>query len=155
MGAEAHAEVGPGVEVRLHVNGATGALVVTNRPVLLESARALNRRLVVALSLQDTVGAAVDIDGTLLLRGRRRVVRAEVLDNVVPGQILSISSPTLGPGAGAFEPSRKHGLHLLDERVTRPAVHGQVAVTVGPVGTAVVDGAGRRMARQLICYNGR
>jgi hypothetical protein len=110
---ELHALAGPRIEVSLHVDASAGALVLANRPVLLKGRGAVNRRLVGAGALRNLVRGAVGGDGALVLRLRRRVVRAEVLDNVV-----------------------------LDERVAGPAVDGEVGVAVGVVGTRVGDGAG-------------
>jgi hypothetical protein len=62
--------------------------------------------------LGNLVRGAVDGDGALVLRLRGRVVRAEVLDDIV-----------------------------LDEGVAGPAVDGKVGVTVGVVGAGVGDGA--------------
>jgi hypothetical protein len=98
---ELHALAGPRIKVSLHVDRTAGALVLANRPVLLKGRGAINRRLVGAGSLRN-----------LVLRLRRRVVRAEVLDNVV-----------------------------LDERVAGPAVDGEVGVAVGVVGARVGNGA--------------
>jgi hypothetical protein len=110
---ELHALAGPRIEVGLHVDASAGALVLANRPVLLKGRGAVNGRLVGAGALRNLVRGAVGGDGALVLRLRRRVVRAEVLDNVV-----------------------------LDERVAGPAVDGEVGVTVGVVGARVGDGAG-------------
>ena len=112
MGAEAHAGLGPGVEVVGDGDGAAGALAVADGPELLEVGGALDRGRVVALADAHLVDAAVAGHGALVRGARRRVVRPKVLDNVV-----------------------------LDQRVARPAVDGQVAVAVGAVGPAVVDGA--------------
>jgi hypothetical protein len=109
---ELHALAGPRIEVGLHVNASAGALVLANRPVLLKGRGAVNRGLVGAGALGNLVRGAVDGDGALVLRLRGRVVRAEVLDDVV-----------------------------LDEGVAGPTVDGKVGVTVGVVGSGVGDGA--------------
>jgi hypothetical protein len=109
---ELHALAGPRIKVSLHVDRTAGALVLANRPVLLKGRGAINGWLVGAGALGNLVGAAVGSDSTLVLRLRRRVVRAEVLDNVV-----------------------------LDERVAGPAVDGEVGVAVGVVGARVGNGA--------------
>lgn len=112
VGTQVHALAGPGVEVRLHVDRAGRALVLANRPILLKGPGAINGWLVGAGRLSDLVRGAVRGDGTLVLRLRRRVVGAEVLDDVV-----------------------------LDKRVAGPAVDGKVRVAVVVVGTGVGDGA--------------
>jgi hypothetical protein len=109
---ELHALAGPRIKVSLHVDRTAGALVLANRPVLLKGRGTINGWLVGAGALGNLVGAAVGSDSTLVLRLRRRVVRAEVLDNVV-----------------------------LDERVAGPAVDGEVGVAVGVVGARVGNGA--------------
>lgn len=110
VGAEAEAELGPGVEVRLDVDGAAAALVGPDRPELVKRPRALDGRLVDARRLEDPVSRPVHRDAAELLSPRRRVVRAEVLHDVV-----------------------------LDQRVTCPPVHGQVRVAVGVVLARVAD----------------
>ena len=112
MVAKFHPVLGPGVEVSTDIDTATNAVVLANRPVLLKGRGAVNRGLVGAGALGNLVGATVDGDGALVLRLRGRVVRAEVLDDVV-----------------------------LDERVAGPAVNGEVGVAVGVVGAGVSDRA--------------
>lgn len=111
MLTELHALAGPSIEVGLHVDRSAGALVLTNRPVLLKGRGTIDRWLVGAGALGNLVAGAVDGDGTLVLRLRRGVVGAEVLDNVV-----------------------------LNQRVAGPAVDGKVGVAVGVVRARVGDG---------------
>jgi hypothetical protein len=110
---ERHALAGPGIEVGLHVDRTAGALVLANGPVLLKGLCAVDGGLVGASALGNLVRGAVGGDGTLVLRLRGRVVRAEVLDDVV-----------------------------LDQRVAGPAVDGKVGVAAGVVCAGVGDGAG-------------
>lgn len=109
--------------MRLHVDGAGRALVLTNRPVLLKGPGAVDGRLVGAGGLGNLVRGAVRGDGALVLRLRRRVVRAKVLDDVV-----------------------------LDERVAGPAVDGEVRVAVGVVLARVGDGALSVLVRAAMRY---
>jgi hypothetical protein len=101
---ERHALAGPGIEVGLHVDRTAGALVLANGPVLLKGLCAVNGGLVGAGALRNLVRGTVGGDGALVLRLRGRVVRAKVLDDVV-----------------------------LDQRVTGPAVDGEVGVAIGVV----------------------
>jgi hypothetical protein len=105
---------GPSIEVSLHVDRSAGALVLTNRPVLLKGRGAIDRRLVGTGSLRNLVVAAVNVDRTLVLGVGRRVVGTKVLNDIV-----------------------------LDERVAGPAVDGKVRVAVGAVVARVGDGTGR------------
>jgi hypothetical protein len=118
--AELEALGSPGVEVGLHVDRTAGALVLTNRPVLLKGRGAIDGRLVGTSSLGNLVRRAISGDGALVLGVGRRVVGAEVLNDVV-----------------------------LDERVAGPAVDGEVRVAVGAVGTRVGDGTGRSRVPSL------
>lgn len=110
--AELKTSIGPSLEVSGHVDGTADALVLADRPVLLEGPRSLNGRGVDARADAELVVAAVSIDRALVLRARRGVVRAPVLDDVV-----------------------------LDERVGGPSIDGKVRVAVGRVLAGVVDGA--------------
>ena len=112
MLAQLETGTGPGVEVVAHGDGTTGALLLADRPVLVEGGGAIDGRLVVAGGLVDVVGGAVGGDGSETLGTGRRVVGAKVLDDVV-----------------------------LDERVAGPAVDGEVAVARGVEGARVGDGA--------------
>jgi hypothetical protein len=80
-------------------------------PVLLESGGALDRRLLGAGGLEESVGAAVDLSGADGAGARRRVVAAEGLDDVE-----------------------------LDERALGPAVEGEVPVARSLDGGVVSDG---------------
>jgi hypothetical protein len=81
-GAEVEAGAGPGVNVGGKVDGAAGAVVGADRPVLLEGRGALDRGLVLARGLQEGVGGAVDVGAADGAGGRGRVVAAEGLDDV-------------------------------------------------------------------------
>lgn len=76
MGAELEAGGGPGVEVGLDVDGATDALLLAHTPVLVESRRALDRRLVHPLRPVDVVRAAVR-------RHRAKALRTRAVDGGV------------------------------------------------------------------------
>ena len=110
----------PGIEVGLHIDRTAGALVLTNRPVLLKGRGAINGRLVGTSSLSNLVRRAVRGDSALVLGVGRRVVGTEVLNDVV-----------------------------LDERVAGPAIDGKVRVAVGAVGTRVGDSTGRSRVPSL------
>lgn len=103
--------VAPGVKVTARLHGAAGPLVDADRPVLVKGPYAVDARRVVTSALAEPVGATVAGHRT---QGRgigRRVVGAEVLDDVV-----------------------------LDKGVAGPAVDGEVAVPVGLVRARVLDG---------------
>ena len=80
--AEVETGAGPGVNVRGKVDGAAGAVVGADRPVLLEGRGALDRGLVLARGLQEGVGGAVNVGAADSAGGRGRVVAAEGLDDV-------------------------------------------------------------------------
>jgi len=101
----------PRIKVVTNINRATATLALTNRPPLGESSCTSNRRLVDTLAGVDIVGAAVAAETALVLGAAARVVRAEILDNVV-----------------------------LDQRVAEPAVEGQVGVAAGIELGGVGDG---------------
>jgi hypothetical protein len=103
----------PGVNVRAKVDGAAGAVVGADRPVLLEGRGALDRGLVLARGLEKGVGGAVDVGAADGAGGRRRVVAAEGLDDVE-----------------------------LDEGRFGPAVEGEVPVAGGLDVGVVGDGPG-------------
>ena len=63
-----------------HGDGATGALLATDGPELLEGRGTLDGRGVVALGDEDVVDAAVGGDGALVLSAGGGVVGTEVLD---------------------------------------------------------------------------
>lgn len=83
-------------------HGATSTLVLADRPILLKGGCALDRRSIDTRGLVDVVVGSVRVDSPYELGTAAGVVVAEVLKDVV-----------------------------LDERVRRPAVHGQVGVTSG------------------------
>lgn len=98
--------------MRLHVDRTARALILANRPVLLKGRGAIDGWLVSAGRLSDLVRAAVRGHGAFVGRLGRRIVGAEVLNDVV-----------------------------LDQGVAGPAVDGKVGVAVGVVGTGVSDRA--------------
>jgi len=100
----------PSVEVVLHIHTTTDTLSCANRPILLERPRAIDRRLVRTRGHRDVVCPTVCLEATLALRPAAGVVCAIGLNNVV-----------------------------LDEGIASPAVDGEVAVTLGVEGAAVVD----------------
>jgi hypothetical protein len=113
--------------VSAKVDGATGAVLGADSPILLESRGALDRRLVGTSGLEEGVGAAVDLGRADGARTGGRVVAAEGLDDVE-----------------------------LDQRALGPAVEGEVPVAVGLDVGIVGDGAvvllvwfscGRKMKR--------
>jgi hypothetical protein len=83
VGAELHAETGPGVEVVRERHGAGAALVAADGPELRESAGAFDGGGVVALVGVDIVGVAVGGDGAFFCGAGGRVEGAEVFDDVV------------------------------------------------------------------------
>jgi hypothetical protein len=88
--AELHAKAGPSAEVGAHVDGAGRALALADGPELLEGRGALDGRSVGALVGVDVVDAAVDGDRALLGGAGAGVVGAEVLDDVVFDQGVSL-----------------------------------------------------------------
>ena len=110
LSAQVHAVGSPGVEVGSDVDGAAGAVVLADGPVLLKGRGAVDGGLVGAGGLEDVVDAAVDGDGALEGGGGGGVVGPEGLDNVV-----------------------------LNQRAAGPAVDGEVAVSVGAEGSGVGD----------------
>lgn len=108
--AESEAVRSPGVEVVGRVDRAAGAVVAADRPVLVKGGGSNDGGLVDTLGSVDVVDTAVRCNLTQLGSARGWVVGSKVLDDVV-----------------------------LDERVARPAVDGEVAVSVGVVATREVD----------------
>jgi hypothetical protein len=113
VGAQAHAKLTPSIEVVGGGHGTAGTLALTDRPVLLEGSSTNDGWLVGTGRDVDVVSSAIAGDGSLLGATRTRVVGTVRLDDVV-----------------------------LNERVGRPAVDGEVAVAIGVVGTREVDGPG-------------
>lgn len=103
----------PRAEVVLHVDRASDTLALTNAPVLLKGAGAIDGGLVGTGRDIDVVSRAIGLVGALVLSSLAGVVGAVGFDHVV-----------------------------FDERVAGPAVNGEVAITRGVEGAAVVDGAG-------------
>lgn len=83
MVAKGHVGSLPSVEEDTHVDGAAGALVVTDGPVLLEGGSSINGGSIGAGALVELVGRAIVLDGATRLASRARVVLAVRLDNVV------------------------------------------------------------------------
>ena len=108
--AKVHTQVPPCVEVITSRDRSTGAFALPDTPELRKRLCALDRGSVGTGGGQNVVGRAVRVDGALLGRTSRRVVRAVALDDVV-----------------------------LDERARRPAVHGEVAIAIGIVVGGVLD----------------
>jgi hypothetical protein len=115
--AEVEAIALPRVEMGAGVDGTARTVGLTDGPVLVERGRADDRRLVDALGAEDVVRRAIGSDRAEPLRPRAGVVGAEVLDDVV-----------------------------LDERVGRPAIDGEIAVAARVEGAAEVDGPGLAMS---------
>jgi hypothetical protein len=120
--AKGHALAGPGVEVSLHVDRSAGALVLTNRPVLLKGPSSINRWLVGTGRLSDLVRRAVDGHGALVLGLGARVVRAFRSQYLSHMQLVQ----------GDCSPEVLNDV-VLDEGVASPTVDGQVGVAVGVV----------------------
>jgi hypothetical protein len=115
---QVHVGVPPGIEVAPDIDATadrpSGVLLgVTDRPKLLEGLSAIDRGLVVASGLENVVIGTVAGNRSPARGCRRRIVRAIRLNHIV-----------------------------LDERIASPSVDSEVAVSVGVVGTAVVDGPG-------------
>jgi len=88
VAAQVHAVLPPGVEMACSADGtadltARVPLGVADGPELLEGLRAVNRRLIVAGSLEDIVVGTVAVDGTFPLGSGGGIVRAVRLDDVV------------------------------------------------------------------------
>ena len=129
MRAKVEAVASPGVEVGLHVDGATDALVLADRPVLTEGPGAIDGRLVGPGGDVDVVVAAVGGDAAKVLSARAGVVGSEVLD------LRFVSSRIFGHGM-----PNTHNV-VLDERVSCPAVDCEVGVALWRVRSTVVNGA--------------
>lgn len=83
MSSESHAILSPSIEVIGHVDSSADTLARTNRPVLLESLNAIDRRGVGPGRDVDVVGAAIGVHGPFELSSTAGVVGAERLDDVV------------------------------------------------------------------------
>jgi len=110
LGSELESSPGPSIEVGTHINRSAAALVLADRPELLEGGGTVNGGLVGTGADENVVVGAIDVDGAPLLGAAGWVVGAEVLDNVV-----------------------------LDQRPASPAVDGKIAVSIGLVGAGVGD----------------
>lgn len=117
VSAQVQSDLGPRVKVGASVDGSAGALILTDRPVLLKGAGTLDGWLVGTGAHEDIVNGSVGGDGTLPLGTLRGVVCAEIFDDIV-----------------------------LNKRVLCPAVDSEVAVAVGVVGTGVVDSPRRQVS---------
>lgn len=112
VGSQFHSLSSPSVKVRLHVDRAAAALLLTHRPVLLKGLGAVDGRGVGALGLRDLVLGAVRSDGALNGCCGRGIVGTKVLNDVV-----------------------------FDQRVASPAVDGEVGVAAVFISAGVSDGA--------------
>jgi hypothetical protein len=115
VGAESHAQLGPGREVVRGGDGAAAALALADAPELGKGGGALDGGGVDALGRVNVVGCAVAGDLALVGGAGRRVVRAVRLNDVV-----------------------------LDQRRGGPAVDGEVRVAAGVVGSREGNGTGPR-----------
>lgn len=79
---KAHAGLVPSIEVVLHIDGATNALVAADGPVLVEGLDTIDGRLLVAGRHVEVVGVSVSVDGSLVLSIACGVVGSEVLDDL-------------------------------------------------------------------------
>ena len=112
VGTELHAVLLPSLEVSTDIDATGGSVILADGPVLLKGLSAVDRGGVGTGLGEDVVGAAVNLDGALLLSTSGGVVVTELLDDVV-----------------------------LDQRVLGPSVDGEVAVAVGLVLSLVRDGS--------------
>ena len=112
VGTKLHAVLLPSIEVSTDVDATGGSVILADGPVLLKGLSAVDGGGVGTGLGEDVVGAAVNLDGALLLSTGGGVVVTELLDDVV-----------------------------LDQRVLGPSVDGEVAVAVGLVLSLVRDGA--------------
>lgn len=76
----------PSIEVVGYRNSTSSSLGLSHAPVLIERGRPGNTGLVYALCAVNIVGTAVRIDRSESRRASARVVRSEVLDDVVLDQ---------------------------------------------------------------------
>ena len=112
MGTKLHAVLLPSIEVSTDVDATGGSVILADGPVLLKGLSAVDGGSVGTGLGEDVVGAAVNLDGALLLSTGGGVVVTELLDDIV-----------------------------LDQRVLGPSVDGEVAVAVGLVLSLVRDGS--------------
>lgn len=112
VSSKVESESSPGVEVVLHGDGTTDTLALADRPVLLEGACAIDRRLVCASRDVDVVIAAVSRERTLVLSTAAGVVGTKRFNHVV-----------------------------FDEGRSSPTVDSKVAITLGVEASTIVDGA--------------
>jgi hypothetical protein len=110
--AQVHASIGPSIEVCLDIHGTLAALVLADRPVLVEGLGAVDGWLLHAGRLADLVAGAVGGKAAALVGVAAGVVGAVLLDDVV-----------------------------FDQGVAGPAVDGQVAVALDVEVAAEVDRA--------------
>ena len=112
VGTHGHAGLLPSIEEDTGVDGAAGALIGADGPVLVEGGGALDGRLLHAGALEEVVGTLRGLDGALGGGGVAGVVFTKVLNDVV-----------------------------LDERVTGPAVDGEVLDTTRLATTFILSAA--------------
>jgi hypothetical protein len=113
VGTELHAVLLPSLEVSTNIDATGGSVILADGPVLLKGLSTVDGGSVGTGLGEDVVGAAIDLDSSLLLGSSGRIVVTELLDDVV-----------------------------LDQRVSGPSVDGEVAVAVGLVLSLVRDGSG-------------
>jgi hypothetical protein len=113
VGTELHAVLLPSLEVGTNIDATGGSVILADGPVLLKGLSTVDGGSVGTGLGEDVVGAAIDLDSSLLLGSSGRIVVTELLDDVV-----------------------------LDQRVSGPSVDGEVAVAVGLVLSLVRDGSG-------------
>lgn len=160
--AKVEANTLPGINVSAEVDGAAGAVVAADSPVLLEGGGALDGRLVGAGGLEEGVGAAVDLGRAHGGGGGGGIVGAEGLDDVeldkralgpaVEGEVpvaASLDVGLVGDGPAVFVsclfPSEVNRLGILLGRGRVPAqTRDDVAGGLGPLKRvgAATDGHG-------------
>lgn len=111
MSTQVQTNVGPCVEVVSSVNRSADAVGGTDGPVLLKGRGALNGGCINSSTLIDVVRSPVRLKSPLIAGTRGGIVCSEGFNNIV-----------------------------LDKRVGAPAIDSKVAVAIGVVATAVVDG---------------
>jgi hypothetical protein len=120
VGTELHAVLLPSIKVSTDIDATSGSVVLANGPVLLKGLSTINGGSVGTGLGEDVVGAAIDLDSSLLLSSGGGIIITELLNDVV-----------------------------LDQRVSGPSVDGEVAVAVGLVLSLVRDGSSLSRAPTL------
>ncbi|KAF3165224.1 hypothetical protein TWF225_003570 [Orbilia oligospora] len=112
MVSKPHAGISPSIKMSLHIDAATDSLASPDRPILLKGLGSVDGGLVVTGGLVEVVSTAVGVNGSLVGTTAAGVVSTVGFHDVV-----------------------------FYERVTGPAIDGQVAVSGGGEVAAVVDGS--------------